>query len=151
MGKQYQSVSTLVDGLSPDTLYHYRVVGTNNVGSGNASATFHTFAFTPSFVDPCPNAHVRQQTGASLLLDCRAYELASASNTGGYDVESDLVAGQMPFGGYPNATNPSQLLYGVHNGGIPGTGNPTNNGVDPYVATRTDRRLDDQIRRHPRQ
>ena len=44
-----------------------------------------------------------------------------------------------------------QVLYGVHNGGIPGTGNPTNRGVDPYVATREPRRLDHQIRRHPRQ
>jgi hypothetical protein len=136
MSKHYQSASTPVDGLTPGTLYHIRVVGTNQIGSGSAAATFRTFAFTPSFVDPCPNAHVRQQTGAALLLDCRAYELASAANAGGYDVESDLVAGQTPFGGYPNAENPSQVLYGVHNGGIPGTGNPTNNGVDPYVATR---------------
>ena len=28
------------------------------------------------------------------------------------------------------------MLYGIHDGGIPGTGNPTNRGVDPYVATR---------------
>ena len=28
-------------------------------------ATFRTFAFIPSFSDPCPNAHVRQQTGAA--------------------------------------------------------------------------------------
>ena len=41
-----------------------------------------------------------------------------------------------PFGGYPEAEGPSQLLYGVHDGGIPGTGDPTNHGVDPYVATR---------------
>ena len=56
-------------------------------------APSRTFAFTPSFNDPCPNAHVRQQTGAALLLDCRAYELVSAANAGGYDVESNLVAG----------------------------------------------------------
>ena len=29
-----------------------------------------------------------------------------------------------------------RVLYGVHNGGIPGTNHPTNQGVDPYVATR---------------
>ena len=136
MGRHFQSASQLVDGLSPGTLYHYRVVGTNAAGSGSDSATFRTFPFIPSLSDPCPNAHVRQQTGASLLLDCRAYELVSASNAGGYDVESSLVAGQEPFGGYPEAENPSQVLYGVHDGGIPGTGTPTNHGVDPYVATR---------------
>jgi len=138
MSKHFQSPSQFVDGLIPGTLYHYRVVGENNMGSGTASTTFTSFAFTPSFVDPCPNAHVRQQTGASLLLDCRAYELVSAANAGGYDVESNLVPGQTPFGDYPNAENPSQVLYGVHDGGIPGTGHPTNNGVDPYVATRTE-------------
>ncbi len=134
MSKEFAGASQFVDGLSPGTLYHFRAVGTNQQGSGSDAATFRTFAFIPSFSDPCPNAHVRQQTGAALLLDCRAYELVSASNAGGYDVESDLVAGQTPFGGYPQAQG--KALYGVHNGGIPGTGNPTNNGIDPYVATR---------------
>jgi hypothetical protein len=136
MSKHYQNVSQFVDGLSPETIYHYRVVGNNDMGSGNSPATFTTFAFTPSFNDPCPNAHVRQQVNAPLLLDCRAYELVSAANAGGYDVESNLVPGQTPFGGYPDAESPSQVLYGVHDGGIPGTGYPTNNGVDSYVATR---------------
>ena len=67
-------------GLRPGTLYHYRVVATNEAGSGDAEAnTFTTFPFTPSLSDPCPNAHVRQQTGSALLLDCRAYELVSAA------------------------------------------------------------------------
>ena len=138
MSKHSQNASQLVDGLTPNTLYHLRAVGTNEMGSETISSSFRTFAFTPTFVDPCPNAHARQQTGAGLLLDCRAYELVSASNAGGYDVESYLVPGETPFGGYQNAVDPPQVLYGVHNGGIPGTGNPTNRGVDPYVATRGD-------------
>ena len=84
--------------------------------------------------DPCPNAHVRQQTSASLLLDCRAYELVSAPNTDGFDVESDLTEDQTPYAGYPEAEG--HVLYGVHDGGIPGTGNPTDRGVDPYLAVR---------------
>ena len=67
----------------------------------------HTFQFTPSFVDPCPNAHVRQQTGAVLLPTAASYEIVSGSNAGGYDVESDLVPGQAPFGGYPRARSAS--------------------------------------------
>jgi hypothetical protein len=136
MSKHFRSAQILVDGLKPGTLYHYRAVGENFAGSGATEATFTTFPFEPGFVDPCPNTHVRQQTGTALLLDCRGYELASAANTGGYDVESNLVAGQEPFGGYPNAEGPSRILYGVHDGGIPGVGKPTNHGVDPYVATR---------------
>ena len=154
MSKEYQSVSTFVTGLTPGTIYHYRAIGTNEAGSGTAAATFDTFAFTPSLSDACPNAHVRQQTGAALLLDCRAYELVSAANAGGYDVESNLVAGQTPFPGYPEAQSSSgepQVLYGVHDGGIPGTGDPTNHGVDPYVATRAENGWTHEIRRHPRQ
>ncbi|MGA8746207.1 MAG: hypothetical protein WB507_10125 [Solirubrobacterales bacterium] len=136
MSKEYQSASAFVSGLSPSTLYHFRAVADNEAGSGAAGAVFKTFGFTPSFSDPCPNAHVRQQTGASLLLDCRAYELVSAANTGGYDVESSLVPGETPFGGYPEAEG--RVLYGVHDGGIPGIDESTNRGVDPYLATRTD-------------
>jgi hypothetical protein len=78
---------------------------------------------------------VRQQTGTSLLLDCRAYELVSAANAGGYDVESDLVPGQSPFAGYPDAEN--RVLYGLHFGSVPGVGgSPPNHGLDPYVAER---------------
>jgi DNA-binding beta-propeller fold protein YncE len=134
--KHFQGASILIDGLTPATSYRYRTVAINQSGVGVSSIvrTFTTFDF--GFNDTCPNSHVRQQTGAALLLDCRAYELVSAANAGGYDVESDLVAGQTPYGGYPLASNPSRLLYGVHDGAIPGTGQPTNHGLDPYVATR---------------
>ncbi len=136
MGKHLQPTSVSLATLTPGTLYHYRAVGENDAGTGVPSVdrTFKTFPY--GFNDTCANAHVRQQTGSALLLDCRAYELASAANAGGYDVESDLVSGQTPFGGYPEAQGPSRILYGVHNGGVPGTGVPTNHGVDPYVATR---------------
>jgi hypothetical protein len=134
MGKHLRVVSALAPGLQQGTSYHYRVVATNFAGSGTAEGTFRTFPFLP-FNDPCPNAHVRQQTGAAQLLDCRAYELASAADAGGYDVESNLEGGT-PFAGYPRAEGPSQVLYGVHSGAIAGTGEPTNHGIDPYVATR---------------
>jgi DNA-binding beta-propeller fold protein YncE len=126
-------------GLTAGSTYHWRVVASN--ATGTTDGPDHTFTTFPSggvINDSCSNAHVRQQTSAALLLDCRAYELVSAPNTGGYDVESDLVAGQTPFGGYPEASSPPRVLYAVHDGGIPGTGHPTNFGPDPYVATRTE-------------
>ena len=99
--------------------------------------------------DSCANAHVRQQTGAALLLDCRAYELVSAADTGGYDVESSLVPGQKPLAGLPEATD-TAVLYTVHYGAIPGHREiPPNLGSDPYVATRGRRGLDDAVRRAP--
>src|SRR5262249_38077147 len=120
--------------LTPRTTYFYRVVATNSAGSDvGPDLTFTTYR--ESVLDPsCANNLERQQTGASLLLDCRAYELVSAENQGGYNVTSDLVPGQEPFGGFPLAGD--RALYAIHNGGIPGTGKPTNRGPDPYVATR---------------
>ena len=132
-----QSLTTQLSGLTPDTTYHYRVVATRTPTEARPRAPrphLHHLPLHPRSTTTCPNAHVRQQTGAALLLDCRAYELVSAANAGGYDVESDLIAGQAPFGGYPEAEG--RVLYGVHDGGIPGTDHPTNRGVDPYVATR---------------
>jgi hypothetical protein len=127
-------VSEAIQGLAPGTTYHYRLVASNFAGTAQRSSTFTTYPRTSVLVDDCPNALSRQQTGGALLPDCRSYELASASDTGGYNVESNLVPGQEPFDGHPSVAG--QLLYGTHNGGIPGTGNPTNLGVDPYVAVR---------------
>lgn len=136
----YRRVSAPISGLSPETTYHFAIRAHNALGDSGYDTTFTTFPETEP-IESCPeNALARQQTGAALLLDCRAYELVSAANSGGYDVESDLVPGQKPYGGYPHASGaqgPSRVLYGVHDGAIPGVaGSPTNKEVDPYIATR---------------
>jgi len=132
-GRSLTSVSVLLSALKPDTTYHYQFVAENaRETTKGHDRTFTTLPF--GFHETCPNSHVRQQAGAAQLLDCRAYELVSAANTAGYDVESNLVPGQAPFAGYPQADG--RVLYGIHDGAIPGIGNPTNRGVDPYLATR---------------
>lgn len=127
-------------GLTPGTIYYYRAIATNSAGTSYGPVRrFSTFPFTAELKDACGNALSRQQTGAALLLDCRSYELVSSAHAGGYDVESTLVPSQVPFEGYPRAgaDGTSRALYGIHNGAIPGVpGNPTNRGVDPYIATR---------------
>jgi hypothetical protein len=132
---QPADVSYVVTGLAPDTTYHYRLVAEDEAGQSEAQdRIFRTFAPNPAF-DPCPNAQVREQTESSLLADCRAYELVSAANAGGYEVESDLSPGQTPLTAYPWAED--AVLYGLHFGSVPGIeGNPTNFGLDPYVARR---------------
>ena len=125
-----------VTGLEPGTTYEYRVVVSNEAGPTALGPQEFT-TYVKDQVEPCPNAQVRQQTESSLLPDCRAYELVTARNTGGYDVISDIVPGQDPLDAYPRAQD--SLLYSVHFGLIPGiSGSPTNLGRDPYVATRTD-------------
>lgn len=121
-------------GLQPDTKYFFRVIATNQAGTTHGpDRSFISFPST-EFDPGCSNTLARQQTGAAFLLDCRAYELVSAEDQGGYNVTSDLVPGQAPFPGFPEADD--RALYSVHNGGIPGTGKPTNRGPDPYLAIR---------------
>jgi hypothetical protein len=124
-----------VGDLQPGTTYHARMVATNSAGTTyGPDRVFKTYALPPGS-DTCPNALARKQTLAQRLPDCRAYELASAGDTGGYDVESYLAPGQSPFGGFPLATD--KLLYATHSGAVPGPWNATNKGPDPYLATRT--------------
>jgi len=126
---------TVVEGLTPGTAYHFRLVATNADGTTyGPDRAFKTYSSPPG-ADVCPNALARKQTSAQRLPDCRAFELVSAADTGGYDVESYLVPGQNPFPGYPAATD--RLLYATHAGAVPGPWNATNKGPDPYLATRT--------------
>ncbi len=130
-----KDLSYVITGLSPGVTYHYRIVATDEAGTTTSEdREFTTYVPDPG-TDPCANAQVRKQTESGLLLDCRAYELVSAPDAGGYDVESDLVPNQTPFSGYPAADG--SLLYGLHYGSVPGiAGSPTNHGLDPYLATR---------------
>jgi hypothetical protein len=131
-----QTVSVVLTGLESGATYHYRVIAENEYGvMTGVDETFTTYS-TESTADTCPNALVRKQTGAVLLLDCRAYELVSAANAGGYDVTSDLITGQSPFMALPWAND--QVLYSLNYGVVPGVeGEPTNRPGDPYVAYRT--------------
>ena len=145
------SASVKLSGLESDTTYYWRVVATNATKTTDgAEQTFNTFPYVPLLKDHCPNAHVRQQTGAALLLDCRAYELVSAANTGGYDVESDLVAGQTPFAGYPEAENPSPGPLRRPRRRHPRHRPPHQQRPRPLRRHPRRRRLDHRIRRHPR-
>jgi hypothetical protein len=128
------TVTHLLTNLQGGTTYHYRLVATNSLGS-DESGDLVLRTFPEDVIDDhCANAQARRQTISTLLLDCRAYELVSAANAGGYDVQSDLVPGQVTLPAYPGATD--RLLYSLHHGKIPGTTGPTNLGLDPYVATR---------------
>ena len=123
-------------GLEIGTTYHVRLVAENSAGTTyGEDKVFRTFPI-PSGVDTCPNALARKQTGARALPDCRAYELVSSHDTGGYDVESYLPPVRLRIAGYPDAENPPTVLYSTHSGPVPGPWKATNRGPDPYIATR---------------
>jgi hypothetical protein len=114
-----------LSGLEPTT-YHFAVVAHNE--HGTAISGDSTFTFYPP---NCPNEHLRQQSGASFLPDCRSYELVTPENIG-----SAILFPAGPISG--TATSPSRLSFGGGIGGIPGSGDPQTGGsIDTYVATRT--------------
>lgn len=95
LGNPVPTGKVLLDGLAPDTIYHYRFVTESSgggpvVGIGGTeaeegdSSTFRTFP-TPLSQPPCPNEVFR--TGASAFLpDCRAYEMVSPVDKNGGDI-----------------------------------------------------------------
>lgn len=117
-------VSVHVEGLEP-TGYNFRVVATNSAGSTTSSN--QTFSFYP---DSCPNAIARQQSGATNLPDCRAYELVSPADAG--------AAVLLPGGpSSPTATSPARLAFVSFIGSIPESGDPFGDLGDLYISTRT--------------
>jgi hypothetical protein len=127
--------ANLVNGLEPDTSYEYQAVVTNEAGTVRSAIGEFKTDTPDAGTDSCGNALARQQSGSSLLLDCRGYELVSPANAGGFDVQSDVVPFQAPLDAYPRATD--SALFSMHFGVVPGiAGSPTNLGLDPYVARR---------------
>ena len=127
-------VSDLVTGFEPGKPLHFRLVARNEQGTTSGSDQ-EFITYVQEGEPSCPNSLVRQQTGSALLLDCRAYELASTHYSGGHDVVSSTTLGQKPLIAYPDASG--RLLYSLDSAVVPGvSGDPTNLGRDPYVAVR---------------
>lgn len=84
-GEEGVEVSSLVTGLAPATTYHYRVVAEN--ASGTVATSDATFTTRPrSSGGGCANEAIRIQQRATYLPDCRAYEMVTPKDKGGYDV-----------------------------------------------------------------
>ncbi len=139
------SVQQTLTNLQPGFTYHYRVVATNQWGSTTTSDT--TFDYSPP---SCPNDHIRQQTGASYLPDCRAYELVSPAAAGsvqlypGEEMRALAGGGQNPYAELANwvqndglATSPSRLAFLGLAGTIDGLRAPNVLIPDTYISTRT--------------
>ncbi len=117
-------VSAQVTGLNGG-VYHFRVVATN--GAGTSTSGDQTFTFFPP---SCPNEGLRQQTGASSLPDCRAYELVSPGQAGNV-----ALFVEAPYA--PDATSPTRFSFSGSVGGVSESGEPPSVASDVYVSTRT--------------
>jgi hypothetical protein len=140
----FQEVSTQISNLTAGLTYYFRLAATNE--HGTSFSPIATFDFSPP---DCPNSHVRQQTGANYLPDCRAYELVSPARAGSIQLFPGDLLSRLPSGSefsqpdtkhrYQNAglaTSPSRFGFFGAFGGIAGLEAP-NVILDHYVASRT--------------
>jgi hypothetical protein len=149
-GGEPVAVSQAISDLQSGVTYHFRVVAENKWGTSFSPDT--TFDFAPP---GCPNDHVRQQSGASYLPDCRAYELVSPGAAGAILLwPSNVVAiggeglevpccGNNVYNRGVNymenrgfATSPSRFSFYGGVGTITGIYSPTSL-EDMYMSTRT--------------
>jgi hypothetical protein len=92
-------VAQLVQGLSPASTYHFRVVAANSDGvAHSADGTFTTFHVVPGF-DACPNDGFRLGYPSAMLPDCRAYEQATPTDKNGADVTGGQFVVQASLAG----------------------------------------------------
>lgn len=114
-GQPFTSIVFELEGLEPNTTYHYRLVGTNEIGTkAGADRTFATLPIEA--VGNCPNEDVRQrQHSDSYLGHCRAIELVNQPDKGNQNVFS-----QIGFFANPTMTEDGEgVLWNVF-GGAPG-------------------------------
>jgi hypothetical protein len=85
-GGKAQYETEEVTGLTPSSVYHFRLVAENSSGppSNGADMNFETApAGEPS--ESCSNAALRAENNSEELPECRAYEQASPVNKNGFD------------------------------------------------------------------
>jgi hypothetical protein len=129
-GLPFTSVSAELEGLEPNTTYHYRLVGVNGIGaSAGADRTFVTRSVEA--VGGCPNEDVRQKQHSDTYLGhCRAIELVNTPDKGNQNLFAQI-------GGLANAmmTPDGETALWWVSGGAPGG---TASAGNTFLAERTE-------------
>jgi hypothetical protein len=123
-GGQLEFQTQQIEGLSPGTQYHFRVVAKNASGEiEGEDLGFETASALP-FPENCPNAKLRAETNSAQLPACRAYEMASDPNKNGGDASAATASS--PDGNRVGYVSPAAFADA-----------PASNNVSNYLAERT--------------
>lgn len=125
-------------GLSPETIYHFRVVATNEATNEGppveADDEFTTFPAFGGF-SSCLNDATR--TGASALLpDCRAYEIVTPPNTNARAPRGIGKTAGIYFATREASPAGDKVSFITEGGSIPGLEGTGSLSGDAYLATR---------------
>jgi hypothetical protein len=127
-------VSEAATGLSPNTVYRFRVVATNEEGVAEAQGQFTTY-LAPDLIAPCPNDATR--LGISVLLpDCRAYELVTPPNTNARSPHGIAKPTGVFFTTREASPAGDKVTFITDGGILPETEGTGSLSGDPYLATR---------------
>jgi hypothetical protein len=125
-------VSVALSGLAPGTVYHWRLVAVNSVGTTpGPDRTFATFA-TPGANEACPNQVFRTAASAK-LADCRAYEMVSPVDKNNTDIVSLINIDSHPVRLDQSSTDGEKLTYTTSQGFGDAQSAPY---VSQYIASR---------------
>ena len=132
-----------LEGLEPDTTYHWRAVATN--AHGESKGIDRSFATFPTFVPEtgCPNQALRQGASAA-LPDCRAYEMVSPATKLG-EVFAPWWSGGGPGGSctncLPDGGENAPMMSSSDGGAVVYAGQPffagLASGQNEYLSRRT--------------
>ncbi len=108
--REEHAVSVVLEGLTPDTTYHWRIVAANS--SGTVAGEDHAFTTYRSFTaeDTCPN-HVFRTGSSALLPDCRAYEMVSPVDKNGGNIIIGLAGVADPYGYIQASADGNRIAY----------------------------------------
>ena len=125
-------MTRFLEGLSPATTYHYRVVATNSTATNEGpDRTFNTYTHVPQDTS-CQNQAFRIGPAAT-LPDCRAYEMVSPVDKNGGDILLAPDNTNMHHGFMASSVNGGKLTYTAR----PAFGDePSSLFSNQYLATR---------------
>jgi hypothetical protein len=123
-----------LDGLTPGTEYHWRIICENS--SGTSEGEDHLLRTYLPFAPDADCANQAFRTGASAFLpDCRAYEMVSPVDKNGGDIIRDK-SGESDPGNYVQAAPDGDALTYTTNAAF---SNVSNVRFNQYIAARTER------------
>jgi hypothetical protein len=100
-----------VYGLTPATTYHFRLVAHNTAGTTPGEDQSFTTTTPPPPSSGCSNEAIREAQHATLLPDCRAYEMVSPPDKNGADIMADTGRTRIALDGSA-ASFPSLVAFG---------------------------------------
>lgn len=126
------AVAKTLQGLTPGTIYHYRVVADNTAETlPGPDRTFTTYR-PSSPATNCPNQAFRVGAGAN-LPDCRGYEMVSPVDKNGGDVAPFFGAGDVRAAFNQAAVSGDEMTY---SSGTPFGDVKAGRNSNQYLATR---------------